>query len=356
MFQVSRWLGVFVLAAIATAQQSGSLLVLVQGEAHTIDLPSGVVAKATGELPRQPPPLRRRLRGMDYASIPTQAVFSPDGTRVAHVLRTFDTAAANGEIVVTDAHGDQAIEITNDGGDNEEPLWSADGKNLWFSARPPGGRRRVCMFQFADGKTTELADFGMMLAPRPLLLPDGLLLGIRRRPTGRPTAAPSFHYDLVVDPCVPGRAPEVVSPTVQRPIALEVSANGMVAWLMNENLLLRVDRRSGRTTHTWHLPELGDAAWPVRLGQLAVHPDGDAAAVTFWGLGWQKGHEGGRDVVALVEVPAAKAPADAVPRRRHVVVGDDPRLLGFVACSPFAAPNAASASKDDAGKGAEAKR
>ena len=194
MVPVSRWLGAFVLAAVAAAQQPGSLVVQVQGETRAIDLASGAVGQATGEVPRQPPPLQRRMHGMDYASIPTQAVFSPDGTRVAHVLRTFDTAAAKGEIVVTDVHGDHAVEVTNDGGDNEDPLWSADGPRLLFSSRPPSGRRRK---------------------------------------------------------------------------------------------------------------------------------------------------EGGRDLVALAEVPDAKAPADAAPRRRHIVVGNDPRLLGFVA-----APAAAATTRD----------
>ena len=341
MVPVSRWLGVFVLAAFAVAQQSGSLVVQVQAETRAIDLATGAVGKATGELPRQPPPLQRRWRGMDYASIPTQAVFSPDGTRIAHVLRTFGTAAANGEIVVTDAHGDHAVEVTNDGGDNEDPLWSADGTRLLFSSRPPGGRRRVCVFHFADGKTTTLDDYGLMLSPRPQLLPDGFLLGIRRRPDPKPTVRQRFHYDLVLDPCVPGRELEVVKAEVPLPVAMLASANGMVAWLMMENVLLRIDRRSGRMTHQWHLHEFGDPAWPVRFGQLAVHPDGDLAAVTFWGLGWEKGKEGGRDIVALAEVPDAKAKPDAAPRRRHIVVGNDPRLLGFVA-----APAAAATTRD----------
>jgi hypothetical protein len=329
MLPVSRWLGAFVLAAVAAAQQPGSLVVQVQGESRAVDLASGAVGKATGEVPRQPPPLQRRMHGMDYASIPTQAVFSPDGTRVAHVLRTFGTAAANGEIVVTDAHGDHAVEVTNDGGENEDPLWSADGTRLLFASRPPNVRRRVCEFHFADGKTTVLDDYGLMLSPRPQLLPDGFLLGIHRRPHPRPTARPRYHFDLVLDPCVPGRAPEVVKAEVPLPVAMQASANGLVVWLMNEDLLLRIDRRSGRMTHQWRLHELGDPTWPVRFGQLAVHPDGDLAAVTFWGLGWQQGKEGGRDVVALVEVPGPKAPKDAVPVRRHVVVGNDPRLLGF---------------------------
>lgn len=337
MVPVSRWLGAFVLAAVAAAQQPGSLVVQVQGEMRAIDLASGAIDKATGEMPRQPPPLRRRLHGMDYASIPTQAVFSPDGTRVAHVLRTFDTAAANGEIVVTDVEGDHAVEVTNDHGENEDPLWSADGTRLLFSSRPPSGRRRVCVFHFADGKTTTIDDYGLMLSPRPQLLPDGFLLGIRRRPDPKPTVRPKYHFDLVLDPCVPGRAPEVVKAEVPLPVAMQASANGLVVWLMDEDLLLRIDRRSGRMTHKWHLHECGDPAWPVRFGQLAVHPDGDLAAVTFWGLGWQKGKEGGRDLVALAEVPDAKAPADAAPRCRHIVVGNDPRLLGFVAAPAAAA-------------------
>lgn len=337
MVPVSRWLGAFVLAAVAAAQQPGSLVLQVQGETRAIDLASGAVDKAIGEMPRQPPLLRRRLHGMDYASIPTQAVFSPDGTRVAHVLRTFDTAAANGEIVVTDANGDHAVEVTNDGGDNEDPLWSADGTRLLFSSRPPSGRRRVCVFHLADGKTTTIDDYGLMLSPKPQLLPDGFLLGIRRRPDGKSTVRPGYVHDLVVDPCVAGREPEVVKEMVPLPVAMQASANGLVVWLMDEDLLLRIDRRSGRMTHKWHLHECGDPAWPVRFGQLAVHPDGALAAVTFWGLGWQKGKEGGRDLVALAEVPDAKAPADAAPRRRHIVVGNDPRLLGFVAAPAAAA-------------------
>lgn len=338
MLLLSRWLGLFVLAVIAAAQQPGSLVVQVQGEARAVDLASGAVGKVTGEVPRQPPPLQRRLHGMDYASIPTKAVWSPDGKRVAHVLRTFETAAANGEIAITDADGGNLVVVTEDGGDNQDPWWSPDGKRLLFRGRARKPRRvGLRAFQLADGSTVELGDERLLLSPRPVLLADGFLLAVHKKPYELPPgvshARPKFRYHLVVDPCVEGREPEIVQPDVPMPIALEVSANGLVVWLAAEDVLLRIDRRSKQVTHRWHIAELGDAEWPVRLGQLAVHPDGDQAAVTFWGLGWKDGKEGGRDVVALVEVPGAKAPKDAVPSIRRIVVGPDPRLLGFTSAT-----------------------
>lgn len=334
MVPVSRWLGVLVFAAVAAGQQPGSLVVQVQGEARAVDPASGSVGKVIGEAPRQPPPLQRRLHGMDHASIPTKAVWSPDGKRVAHVLQTFDTPGANGEIAITDVDGGNLVVVTEDGGCNQDPWWSPDGKRLLFQGRARKPRRvGLRAFQLADGSTVELGDERLLLSPRPVLLADGFLLAVHKKPYELPPgvshARPKFRYRLVVDPCVEGREPEIVQPDVPMPIALEVSANGLVVWLASETRLLRIDRRSKQVTHRWHIAELGDAEWPVRLGQVAVHPDGDLAAVTFWGLGWKDGKEGGRDVVALVEVPGPKAPKDAVLVRRHVVVGNDPRLLGF---------------------------
>lgn len=356
MVPVSRWLGLFVLAAVAAAQQSGSLVVQVQGETRAVELASGAVGKGTGEAPRQPPPLQRRLHGMDYASIPTKAVWSPDGTRVAHVLQTFDTPVPNGEIAITDVDGGNLVVVTEDGGCNKDPWWSPDGKRLFYSGkartdRAPG----LCVFHCDGSTTAKLGYVQLQLSPRPVLLADGFLLAIHKHPYVYPDgirpAAPKYHHDLVVDPCVAGREAEVVKKDVPVPIAMDVSANGLIVWLASETRLLRIDRRSKQVTHRWYIAELGDAEWPVRLGQLAVHPDGDLAAVTFWGLGWKPGNEGGRDVVTLVEVPGAKAPKDAVPVIRRVVVGPDPRLLGFAPTS-----SSASATKAEAAKPATERR
>ncbi|MBL8753959.1 MAG: PD40 domain-containing protein [Planctomycetes bacterium] len=350
MAPVSRWLGLFVFAAVAAAQQPASLVVLVQSEVRAVDFASGVVGKVTGEAPRQPPPLQRRWHGMDYASIPTKAVWSPDGKRVAHVLQTFDTPVANGEIAITDEDGGNLVVVTEDGGCKKDPWWSPDGKRLFFSRkarteRAPG----LCVFHCDGGTTAKLGNVQLQLSPRPVLLADGFLLAIHKHPYVYPDgirhAAPKYHHDLVVDPGVAGREPEIVLRDVPIPIAMEVSANGLVVWLASEQQLLRIDRRSKQITHRWHIAELGDAEWPVRFGQLAVHPDGDLAALTFWGLGWKQGNEGGRDVVALVEVPGAKSPADATPKRRNVVVGNDPRLLGFVA-PPASVPASATGDAD----------
>jgi len=327
-----RWLATFVLAAGASSQQAASLVVRVHGEVRAVDLASGAVGPAGREVPRQPPPLQRRLRGRQYESVPSQAVWSPDGTLVAHVLRTFDTAAANGEIAITDPDGGSLVEVTANGGVNGDPMWSADGKRLVFVGRGPGQRRGLRVYHRADGAITESGDQDLLLAPRPLFLADGFLLAMRRRRATDELEPPKWHYDLVVDPCIAGRAPTVVCEGIPLPAAMDVSANGFVVWLATENSLLRVDRVQRAITHRWTLAELGDAAWPVRLGQLAAHPDGDLAAVTFWGLGWRQG--GGRDVVTLVEVPAARVAASATPGLRRVVVGPDPRLLGFVPSPP----------------------
>lgn len=333
-------LGAFVLATVAPSQQvssplqAQSLSVRVGDEVRAIDLASGAVGPAGREVPRQPPPLRRRLRGMQYESVPTQAVWSPDGALVAHVLRTFDTAAANGEIAITDPHGGDLVEVTTDGGVNEAPMWSADGKRLVFVGRAPGQRRCLRVYHRGDGAIAESGDQDLLLAPRPMLLADGFLLAVRRRRATAELDPPKWHHDLVVDPCITGRAPTVVCEAIPLPAAMDVSANGFVVWLSTEDGLLRVDRVQRAITHRWTLAELGDAAWPVRLGQLAVHPEGDLAAVTFWGLGWRPGAEGGRDVVTLVEVSRAGASAPAAPPIRRVVAGPDPRLLGFVSRPP----------------------
>ena len=345
-FPVIRWFAPFVLAVVASSQQAASLVVRVHGEVRAVDLASGAIGPAGREVPRQPPPLRRRMRGMQYESVPTQAVWSPDGTLVAHVLRTFDTAAANGEIVITDPDGGSLVEVTATGGVNEDPMWTADGKRLVFVGRGPGQRRGLRVYHRADGAITESADQDLLLAPRPLFLADGFLLAIRRRRATDQLEPPKWHYDLVVDPCIAGRAPTVVCEGVPLPAVMDVSANGFVVWLLTENMLLRVDRLQRAITHRWTLAELGDAAWSVRLGQLAAHPDGDLAAVTFWGLGWRTGAEGGRDVVTLVEVPAARAAAPATPGLRRVVVGPDPRLLGFVS-SPSKQAEAEAATKSE---------
>ncbi len=78
---------------------------------------------------------QRRLTSGHNASNPT---WSPDGSRIA-----FESGIPpRTDIYVMNADGTNAVNLTNNGADNQEPSWSPDGKKIIFSAKKKRTRIR----------------------------------------------------------------------------------------------------------------------------------------------------------------------------------------------------------------------
>lgn len=94
---------------------------------------------------------------------------SPDGKRVAFV------SARDGvdHVYVMDADGANARRVGIAAADEErDHTWSADGNELAFVARPPGGKARVLVWDAKTGAVTALSH-GTTVADMPVFSPDG---------------------------------------------------------------------------------------------------------------------------------------------------------------------------------------
>lgn len=79
----------------------------------------------------------RALRAIN-ANRPWTPRISRDGRRVAY--GAFGDGRSTSDLWVVDLEGGAARRLTNDGGDSNDPQWSADGASLAFSAHASGGK------------------------------------------------------------------------------------------------------------------------------------------------------------------------------------------------------------------------
>jgi len=226
-----------------------------------------------------PLPLSLTIGKLDHATVPGQALVSPDGSRVAHVLRTWHRAAAHGEIAIANADGSGARLLTANGMDNRLLAWLPDGHRLLYRLEKPAADRRPRQRQIVihDLRTDELVPFADQdLSPsvRPVLLVDGHLLYTRVRRSG-PPEAPTAALDLVVaNPERPDQSTVVLADAGDL-LQLEPTPNGLFFWLVTGDSVRRVDRLQRKVAEQWTLPQLTKPGWQVRIGQACVRPDGD---------------------------------------------------------------------------------
>ncbi|HWC24420.1 MAG TPA: serine hydrolase [Flexivirga sp.] len=118
--------------------------------------------------------MTRRLRIADLAdiAIPEQPAISPDGRRVAYVLRTQDLTEDKPVTslwqVATD--GTKPVRLTRGPADSA-PAWSPDGSQLAF-LRASDGPAQVWLLPAAGGEATQLTELPLG-AGAPLWSPDG---------------------------------------------------------------------------------------------------------------------------------------------------------------------------------------
>ncbi|MBL8935616.1 MAG: PD40 domain-containing protein, partial [Archangium sp.] len=82
---------------------------------------------------------------------------SPDGSRIAYTLRTTDLEANKGliDLWLINADGSNPRQLTSDPGPDSDPIFSPDGKSIYFlSAR--GGSSQVWKLSLEGGEPTQV--------------------------------------------------------------------------------------------------------------------------------------------------------------------------------------------------------
>jgi eukaryotic-like serine/threonine-protein kinase len=112
-----------------------------------------------------------------YSGLTTDAVLSPDGTRVAYASDRSDDG--NLDIWVQQIGQTEAIRLTSDAAENREPHFSPDGRRIAFRAERDGGG--VYVVSALGGAATRIAAGGR----RPRYSPDGQFIAYWAGESGR---------------------------------------------------------------------------------------------------------------------------------------------------------------------------
>ena len=221
-------------------------------------------------------PRRLRIDDLLDLAVPSQPVLSPDGRRVAYVLRTLDGEADRtvDELWLADATGDAPPRRLTRGPADTSPAWSPDGTTLAFVRDG-----QVAVLALGAGEADVLTD-----------LPSGV--GAPRwSPDGRRLA-----FAAPVDPAGPAVAPSV--PMVTDGTDYQSDGAGMHGATREQLHVVGVDGSDLRVLTD------GDHS----VGGVAWSPDGENLAFT-------------RGTGSRFRVPVHVVPADEVGAR--------PRLVGL---------------------------
>jgi dipeptidyl aminopeptidase/acylaminoacyl peptidase/CubicO group peptidase (beta-lactamase class C family) len=232
----------------------------------------------------------RRLRISDLADIavPEQPAISPDGSRIAYVLRTQDTTA---DKPVTSlwrigTAGGDPVRLTQGTGDSA-PAWSPDGTRLAFLRSGGDGPAQVWTLP-ADGGEPERLTSLPMGAGRPLWSPDGTRLAFAAPVDG--TAADG-EDDAA-------RARRAKAPIVADRLDYQADGSGLLRSLHVHVHV--VDVASGEcrqvTDGDWHA---GEPAWSPNGSRLAfVAATAQDADLDYRSAAYVVDAAGGRPVLA----------------------------------------------------------
>ncbi|WP_159701694.1 S9 family peptidase [Arthrobacter sp. 18067] len=141
--------------------------------------------------------MTRRLRIDDLLdlAIPEQPALSPDGQRVAYVLRTLDdvTDSTERNIWSVETAGRSARQLTFSNADSA-PAWSPDGAHLSF-LRESGGQIHLCIMTLADEHVKRLSSLPPG-AGKPTWSPDGTKLAFAAFVPGLATGDVAAHASV----------------------------------------------------------------------------------------------------------------------------------------------------------------
>ena len=119
----------------------------------------------------------------DFRSADSNARWSPDGRRLAFVS---DRSGGQLDVFVGDALGKEAVNISNEPGQQTDPAWSPDGRHLAYASRPVGASAHDIVIAEADGRNPRRLEFAGSDERAPAFSPDGRSIAFESDRSGTP--------------------------------------------------------------------------------------------------------------------------------------------------------------------------
>jgi dipeptidyl aminopeptidase/acylaminoacyl peptidase len=211
----------------------------------------------------------RRLRISDLADIavPEQPTISPDGSRIAYVLRTQDTEADRPVSALwrVGTDGGDPVRLTR-GNSDSAPAWSPDGTRLAF-LRAADGPAQMWLLP-ADGGEPEALTTLPLGAGRPVWSPDGTRIAF----------AAAVDTEAAEGEDGDARAKRASAPIVADRVDYQADGAGYLRTIRSHLHVLDVEAGDCRqvTEGDWHA---GEPAWSPDGSRLAftaaMAPDAD---------------------------------------------------------------------------------
>ena len=103
-------------------------------------------------------------------------VVSPNGTRIAYTVSNYDMKKGESwtNIYIMDTDGQNKKAITDNKKSNYNPMWTSDGKSLYYVSTD-SGTPQVYRYSFTTGKSQKITDFSMGVTA-PVLSPNNNLI------------------------------------------------------------------------------------------------------------------------------------------------------------------------------------
>lgn len=103
-------------------------------------------------------------------------VVSPDGKQIAFTLTDYNLPAGKAmvNIYVVDANGSHLRQITSNGKGNENPLWTSDGKGIYYVSGA-SNTPQLYLYTFSNGQSHKITNFSMGVSA-PVLSPNNKLI------------------------------------------------------------------------------------------------------------------------------------------------------------------------------------